>query len=84
MFLLDVDYNSIFNETGKLYVTVFCLSLMRENWPEYIVEAKRCLARNGLIFIIETTKSSSTRLSELRSVRKILHLLMLGVVCLST
>ena len=51
-------------------VAVFCLSLMGENWPDYIVEAKRCLAKNGLLFIAETTNSLSARLSELRNVIK--------------
>ncbi|MBV9179224.1 MAG: hypothetical protein JO297_19510 [Nitrososphaeraceae archaeon] len=55
---------------GKLDVAVFCLSLMGEDWRDYITEAKRCLAKNGLLFIAETTNSLSTRLSELRKVIK--------------
>jgi hypothetical protein len=43
---------------------------MGENWPNYIAEAKRCLTRNGLLFIAETTKSLSARLSELRNIIK--------------
>ena len=41
---------------------------MGRNWGDYIVEAKRCLATNGYIFIAETTKSISEtgRLSKLR------------------
>jgi Hypothetical methyltransferase len=54
----------------KLDVAVFCLSLMGENWPDYIAEAKRCLAKNGLLFIAETTKSLVARLSELRNIIK--------------
>ncbi len=43
---------------------------MGENWPDYIAEAKRCLAKNGLLFIAETTKSLVARLSELRNIIK--------------
>ena len=55
-------------EDGKLDVAVFCLSLMGENWRDYIIEAKRCLAKNGLLFVAETTRSLHARLSELRTV----------------
>jgi SAM-dependent methyltransferase len=53
---------------GQLDVAVFCLSLMEENWPDYIMEARRCLAKNGLLFIAETTKSLSGRLTRLRDI----------------
>jgi ribosomal RNA-processing protein 8 len=53
---------------GQLDIAVFCLSLMGENWPEYIVEAKRCLTQHGLLFIVETTKSLSGRLYNLREI----------------
>jgi hypothetical protein len=44
---------------------------MGENWLDYIVEAgRRCLAKNGLLFIAETTKSRSGRLSRLRKIIK--------------
>jgi hypothetical protein len=43
---------------------------MGENWPDYIIEAERCLAKNGLLFIAETTKSLSGRLSRLREIIK--------------
>jgi hypothetical protein len=43
---------------------------MGENWPDYIIEAERCLAKNGLLFIAETTKSRSGRLSRLRKIIK--------------
>ena len=44
---------------------------MGENWPDYIIEAgRRCLAKNGLLFIAETTKSLSGRLSRLRKIIK--------------
>ena len=49
-------------------IAVFCLSLMEENRPEYITEAKRCLAKNGLLFIAETTKSLNGRLHSLREI----------------
>jgi ribosomal RNA-processing protein 8 len=52
----------------KLDVAIFSLSLMGTNWPDYIIEAKRCLAKNGMLFIAETTKSLNARLSELRNV----------------
>ncbi|MFL6358344.1 MAG: hypothetical protein ACJ72V_03250 [Nitrososphaeraceae archaeon] len=47
-------------------IAVFCLSLMGENWPDYVTEAKRCLGRNGMLMIAETTKSLGARLSNLR------------------
>lgn len=40
------------------------------NWPDYILEAKRCLAKNGYLFIAERTKSLSARLSNLQNVIK--------------
>jgi Hypothetical methyltransferase len=43
---------------------------MGENWPDYIIEAERCLAKNRLLFIAETTKSLSGRLSRLRKIIK--------------
>ena len=55
---------------GALDVAVFSLSLMGTNWPDFIVEAKRCLANNGYLFIAETSKSVSGRLSKLRDVIK--------------
>jgi hypothetical protein len=69
--IIACDMKSVpLKENGKLDVAVFCLSLMGENWPDYIAEAKRCLAKNGLLFIAETTKSLAARLSELRNVIK--------------
>ena len=41
---------------------------MGENWRDYIIEAKRCPAKNGLLFIAETTNSFSARLSDLHKV----------------
>ena len=55
---------------GELDIAVFSLSLMGENWSDYIVEAKRCLAKYGTLIIAETTKSLSARLSELRNILK--------------
>jgi hypothetical protein len=43
---------------------------MGKNWPEYLTEAKRCLATNGYLLIAETTKSIKRRLSKLRDVIK--------------
>ena len=44
---------------------------MGENWLDYVIEAgRRCLAKNGLLFIAETTKSRSGRLSRLRKIIK--------------
>jgi hypothetical protein len=53
-------------EKERLDVTVFSLSLMGQNWTEYIAEAKRCLRKKGTLMIAETTKSSSARLSTLK------------------
>ena len=49
-------------------IAVFSLSLMGRNWPDYIKEAKRCLATNGYLLIAETTKSMKGRLSKLKEV----------------
>ena len=53
---------------GQLDIAVFCLSLMGENWPDYIIETKRCLTKNGLLFIADTTKSLNGRLHSLREI----------------
>jgi hypothetical protein len=36
----------------------------------HIIEANRCLVKNGYLFIAETSKSLNTRLSKLRDVLK--------------
>jgi ribosomal RNA-processing protein 8 len=78
--IYDFDHHKILNDKiiacdmksvplkrdGQLDIAVFCLSLMGENWLDYIAEAKRCLTKNGLLFIAETTKSLSGRLYNLR------------------
>jgi superfamily II DNA or RNA helicase len=64
------DMKKVPLEDGAIDVAVFSLSLMGRNWPDYIVEAKRCLAKNELLFIAETTSSLSARLAELRNVIK--------------
>jgi SAM-dependent methyltransferase len=64
------DMKSVPMKDEKLDIAVFSLSLMATNWPDYIKEAKRCLRRYGLLFIAETTKQMSARLSELRNVIK--------------
>ena len=51
-------------------IAVFSLSLMGRNWPDYIAEAKRCLATGGYLLIAETTKSIKGRLSGLRDLIK--------------
>jgi hypothetical protein len=73
--ILVVTTNGIFVVDMSLYsllfafqqIAVFCLSLMEENWPGGR-EAKRCLAKNGLLFIAETTRSLSGRLYKLRKI----------------
>ena len=55
-------------ENESLDVVIFSLSLMGRNWTEYLSEAKRCLATIGYLIIAETTKSLSSRLSNLREV----------------
>ena len=60
----DMKRTSLKNES--LDIAVFCLSLMGENWSDYITEAKRCLRTNGMLMIAETTKSLGARLSNLR------------------
>jgi 16S rRNA G1207 methylase RsmC len=43
---------------------------MGKNWADYITEAKRCLATNGYLLIVETTKSMRGRLSNIRDIIK--------------
>jgi hypothetical protein len=59
-------------EDGSLDIAVFSLSMMGKNWPDYIVEAKRCLPTNGILIIAETTKKTKEgeRLSMLHDVIK--------------
>ena len=66
------DMKSVPLPNDALDIAVFSLSLMCKNWPDYISEAKRCLATNGYLLIAETTKSlsASGRLSRLRDVIK--------------
>jgi hypothetical protein len=81
--MYSFDHHSILNENitacdmksvplkgGELSIAVFCLSLMGENWLDYIIEARRCLTKNGLLYIAETTKSLSARLTRLYDVLK--------------
>ncbi|MGC1927827.1 MAG: helicase-related protein [Candidatus Nitrosopolaris sp.] len=81
--MYSLDHHNIINEKiiacnmksvplkdGELDIAVFSLSLMGENWSDYIVEAKRCLAKYGTLMIAETRKSLSARLSELRNIIK--------------
>jgi hypothetical protein len=51
-------------------IAVFSLSLMGRNWPDYIVEAKRCLATGGYLLIADTTKSFDKRLLKIKEVIK--------------
>jgi putative methyltransferase len=66
------DMKSVPLPNDSIDVAVFSLSLMGKNWPDYIKEAKRCLATNGYLLIAETTKSlsASGRLSKLRDIIK--------------
>jgi ubiquinone/menaquinone biosynthesis C-methylase UbiE len=64
------DMKSVPLPDEALDIAVFSLSLMGKNWPEYLTEAKRCLATNGYLLIAETTKSIKGRLSKLRDVLK--------------
>jgi ribosomal RNA-processing protein 8 len=74
----NFDHHNILNEKiiacdmkkhhlkNKLDVAVFSLSLMGQNWIEYITEAKRCLVKNGWLFIAETANQLNARLSTLK------------------
>jgi superfamily II DNA or RNA helicase len=62
------DIKSVPLPDDAIDIAVFSLSLMGRNWPDYIKEAKRCLATNGYLLIGETTKSMKGRLSRLKEV----------------
>jgi hypothetical protein len=64
--IMACDMKSVPLKDGELDIAVFSLSLMGINWRDYIVEAKRCLAKYGIMMIAETTNSLSQRLSGLR------------------
>jgi hypothetical protein len=69
--IIACDIKSVsFLKDEDLDVAVFSLSLMGQNWPEYIMEAKRCLVRNGYLFIAVTTNDLKTRLFGLRNILK--------------
>jgi len=59
---------------GKLGIIVFCQSLMgtKSAWPEYIKEAGRCLPKNGILLIAETTKSIRENARNLGSIREVI------------
>ena len=58
------DMKSVPLPDEAIDIALFSLSLMGKNWPEYIKEAKRCLATNGYLLIAETTKSVKGRLAK--------------------
>ena len=62
------DIKSVPLSDEAIDIAVFSLSLMGRNWPDYIKEAKRCLATNGYLLIAETAKSMNGRLSKLKEV----------------
>ena len=62
----DISDLSEHVKDGGLDVVVFSLSLMGKNWKDYLKEAERCLNDQGLLFISETTRQFSERLSDLR------------------
>jgi superfamily II DNA or RNA helicase len=62
------DMKSVPLPDEAIDIAVFSLSLMGRNWPEYIAEAKRCLATNGYLLIAETTKAIKGRLSNIKKV----------------
>jgi len=63
------DISMVPLKDGDLGISVFCLSLMGKNWPDYIREASRCLSKNGTLLVVETTQSlSEHRLKNLRNV----------------
>ena len=44
-------------KADSLGTAVFSLSLMHQDWREYIKEAKRTLTRNGYLIIAEVTRT---------------------------
>lgn len=68
--VIPCDIASVPLDEGSLDVVIFSLSLMGKNWPDYIREARRCLAINGCLFISETTNALQGRLASLREVLK--------------
>ena len=50
---------------GALDVAVFSLSMWGNNWKSYFKEANRCLAKNGFLFVCETTTKMNSWLKGL-------------------
>ena len=59
---------------GTLGIIVFCQSLLgiKTAWPEYIKEASRCLPKNGILLIAETTKLIKENTRNLGSIREVI------------
>ena len=68
--IIACDMKQALLKDGELDVAIFSLSLMGRNWSDYIVEAKRCLIKNGYLFIAETTKSLKMGLLKLPEILK--------------
>ncbi len=65
--IISCDMSDVSEHTknDELDVVLFSLSLIGKNWQDYLKEASRCLNDNGLLFVSETTQSSS-RLESIR------------------
>ncbi|MDH3764845.1 MAG: hypothetical protein OER82_03440 [Nitrosopumilus sp.] len=59
---------------GKLGIIVCCQSLMgtKKAWPEYIKEAARCLPKNGILLVAETSKSIKENTRNLGSIHEVI------------
>ena len=56
---------------GDLDVAIFCRSLScGKNWPDYIRNAYWCLAKEGQLFIAETTSHLTNKLKDLKKIMK--------------
>ncbi len=68
--VIECNMKKVPLDNGDLEIVILSLSLMGKNWIDYILEAKRCLATNGTLIIVETTKSLKGRLLKLRDIIK--------------
>ena len=64
-----VDVSDYINDEA-LDVAVFSLSMWGDNWKSYFKEANRCLAKNGYLFVCETTAKMNSWLKGLDNTLK--------------
>jgi ribosomal RNA-processing protein 8 len=63
--VISCDISNVPLNDESIDIGVFCLSLMGNNWKDYIKESKRLLRTWGKLMIAEPTKKWDGRIEEL-------------------